>query len=291
MLHACASSRSPGPRRPIHQAAASSDPWDWVPRHTDWMLVVAPQRLPEEVRARFGSLLARPCERAGDAVMAAWFFGEEPGMGPFSVELRRYGAAAAEREGAAWKGRICPADVEKGRHRGFPVIKAPGGRVRLELPDTRVEGPEPLARFVADRVLGKGSAFGGNPEEMRRAAIWRSRFEPEPVVALWFWRSARVARFLSIYPSPPLRGSLMFVRSRGWVIFRMQLAFADTATAEKAVEQTRDALISAVHSGLYPRMDWKAILSPLSVHPEGAALWMQWSLPESRALELWRLLW
>ncbi len=173
------------------------------------------------------------------------------------------------------------------------MFPAAGGRVGIGLPRFEVEGPEPLARLVADRVLHAGEPQpGAKPELLRAVARWRPPFEPEPAFALWFVRSERIDRFLKpLYPSPPLRGALEFVRTGGWIVFRMQLAFSDAATAEKAVVQTRDGIIAAMASGRYPRMDWKAALEPLTVHPEGAILWVQWSLPESRALDLWNRLW
>lgn len=238
------------------------------------------QRLPREVRDRFRGQLQDTCERPQEQwLLRLW--GDDPGKGSFFLELRRYAQASLLET-------PCAGSHALGSHRGFPLEATRNGRVRVKLRDTHIEGPDTLVRFVADRVLGIGDSVHATSSELyRAAAVWRPQFEPEPMVAMWFRRSQRIERFWKpLYPSPPVRGGLVFVRTGGFLIFRMHLVFSDTATAEKAVHQTRDGIIAAMHSGLYPRMDWQALLQPLTVHPEGSVLWVQWSLPETRAFKL-----
>jgi hypothetical protein len=174
------------------------------------------------------------------------------------------------------------------RYRSYPVIAEAEGVWELWTPGALVRAPTARAQYLADRLADPDAKEAVEPVQLKRAvARWQPQVEGTPVVALWFVRSERVARFLRpLFAEPPLRGGLLFFFSGGWVRLRVHLEFSDTATAELAVSQLRDGLISAIESGNYPAVDWKSALEPLLVHPEGSLLWVQWSMPVARALPL-----
>jgi len=274
----------PGAARPSRDGL-----WALVPADTDWMLLAVPGALPRELVGRFPSLAETgPC-REGPPGAVLFLHGVRGADEAFTAEVRLFDGVRAG---------CVPEAV--GSHRQFPVLSrrpasASGERSgrRPELwevwsPRAWVRAPEERARYVVDRAADPDAAGAVEPVALRRAvAAWRPAVEGEPALALWFTGSKRVARFLEpLFPEVPLRGGLLIFFADGWVRLRVHLEFADTATAELAVTKLRDGIISAIESGNYPRLDWKAALAPLVVHPEGSLLWVQWSMPVARALPL-----
>jgi hypothetical protein len=288
---ACTSrSREPRSREPRSRESHPSSPrrpardgiWALVPADTDWLLMVAPGALPREVTARLPALLeAGPC-REGPPRAVLFLHGARAQAEPFTARVRLFDGARAG----------CVPDAV-GFHRGHPVLGMHRNEGRPAVwevwsPRAWVRAPVERAQYLTDRIADPDAGEAVEPVRLRRAvAPWRPGVEGEPAVALWFVRTPRVERFLGpLFPEAPLRGSLLFFFSDGWARLRVHLEFADTATAEQAVTALRDGLISAIESGNYPRLDWKAALEPLVVHPEGSLLWVQWSMPLARALPL-----
>ncbi len=287
LLGLACTSRSREPRsrepRPRESRPSRDGLWSMVPADTDWLLMVVPGVLPGEVTARLPGLLeAGPC-REGPPRVVMYLHGERAQAEPFAAQVRLFDGP---------KAGCVPGGVRF--HRGHPVLgitSGAGGRPaawEVWSPRAWVRAPVERAQALIDRIADPEAGEAVEPVRLRRAvAAWRPGLEGEPAVALWFVRTPRVERFLRpLFPEAPLRGGLLFFFSDGWVRLRVHLEFADTATAEQAVTALRDGLISAIESGNYPRLDWKAALEPLVVHPEGSLLWVQWSMPVARALPL-----
>ncbi|PKN46959.1 MAG: hypothetical protein CVU59_04430 [Deltaproteobacteria bacterium HGW-Deltaproteobacteria-17] len=250
--------------------------WSLVPGDTDWMLMAAPGSLPAEILAALpGLALKGPC-RDGNADTVLFLHGTRgPDVSTSTVRLFQ-GARPNCTPGG---GRT---------YRSYPVLSEQEGVWELWTPKALVRAPREKAQYLADRIANPGGEGAVEPAALKKAVSrWQPPGESPPAVALWFLRSERVARFLKpLFAQPPLRGGILFFFSGGWVRMRIHLEFGDTGTAEEAVAQLRDGLISAIESGNYPRMDWKTALEPLVVHPEGSLLWVQWSMPVARALPL-----
>ncbi|MBU1243189.1 hypothetical protein KKD52_15295 [Myxococcota bacterium] len=259
-----------------HREVVVDSIWSLVPGEADWMLLTVPGRLPAEVLAELPELAQNgPC-REGAAHTVLFLHGTR-GPEAFSATVRLFEGARA---------KCTPEGVKT--YRSNPVLSEQDGIWELWTPGALVRAPVERAQYLADRVGNPAGSEAVEPAALKKAVSrWQPRGESAPAVALWFVRSERIARFFKpLFAEPPLRGGLLFFFSGGWVRLRIHLEFGDTGTAEAAVSELRDGLISAIESRNYPRMDWKTALEPLVVHPEGSLLWVQWSMPVARALPL-----
>ncbi len=251
--------------------------WSLVPRDTDWMVLAMPGGLPPEILGRLPQLTRTgPCRTAPPHTVL-FLHGVLGDSEAFLATVRLFSGA---QEGCR------PGGVKM--HRTHPVISEAAGMWELWSTRALVQARPDRAQYLVDRAENSAGDDAIEPAGLKQAV---ARFSPQgespPVVALWFVRSGRIDRFLRpLFPEPPLRGGLLFFFSGGWVRMRIHLEFADTSTAERAVNELRDGLISAMESKNYPDLDWKTALAPLVVHPEGSLLWVQWSMPVPRALPL-----
>ncbi|MBU1238401.1 hypothetical protein KJ865_01715, partial [Myxococcota bacterium] len=77
--------------------------------------------------------------------------------------------------------------------------------------------------------------------------------------------------------TPPLRGALALRFPPGWTTLTGVMEFPSIGMAEAFIAKLRARLASALAASPMKNYPWLAVLHPLSIHPEGRNVYIQWA--------------